>query len=1088
MMSSCTGGSESVNDDSDSTEVTEQMFFEEVDPNYSGVDFKNIVTETDSFNFYFFDYMYNGAGVAVGDINNDGLEDVYFVGNQEEDKLYLNKGDFKFEDITESAIGELAFVGWHTGVTMADINADGFLDIYVSRSGKPSRLEDLENLLFINNGDLTFKEVGEEFGVNIRKPTTQSTFFDADNDGDLDLFVMNHPYSFKESSGSDTLQRMIARMKNEGGLYTDVFLRNDDGVFVDASKEAGLMNYGYGLGVSATDLNDDGWVDLYISNDFFTSDMFLINQKDGTFNEEVKERTNHISYFSMGNDVADINNDGFVDFITTDMASADHVRSKKNMGGMDTEKFWRMVRKGEHFQYMFNTLQLNNGDGTFIDIGQMAGVSKTDWSWAPLLVDFDNDGLKDLLITNGYKRDSRDNDFNIAYNEGTLGTEDVMESLELMPSTKVSNYFFKNIDGVHFENYGDKWGVDKPVNTNGAIHVDLDNDGDLDLILNNMDETASILENKLSSQNNFIQLRLKTTLKNQSGIGAQIKLYSNDKVFATDIQNAKGYESCPSTKVTIGLGEVKHIDSAIISFNGERKIIRTLTVNSLNIVDYSSLELYKKNSNQKKIFERLESIDYEHQENIVNDFQNEVLLPHKMSQLGPFMSKADVNNDGIEDLYISGSRGFSGAMYVQNSEGEFTKIRGPWAAQKEMEELGSSFVDVDNDGDMDLYVVSGSNEFKFDSPLLQDQLYINDGSGNFENVTDKWLPRMQTSGQNVTVGDYDNDGDQDIFIGGKQTPGYYPFAPRSYLLENNGEEFIDVTEKSVDLMGPGMITESVFSDFDQDGDLDLVCVGEWMPVSFFENNDSKFENVTDTYNPKKSVGWYMSISTGDFNQDGRDDYIVGNIGANNKFHPSEQYPLEIYCHDFDENGTYDIVLGKYQNGVCYPVRGRQCSTEQMPFIQEKFPTYGDFAVSDLERIYGAEALSKALHYSANNFKSIVLLSDEKNGYSQQILPNEAQFGPINSSVVIDVNDDGALDIVAAGNNFSAEVETIRYDSGRGSVLINDGSGKFAALSPSESGFLIRDDCKDLLAITIKGSINILSVSNLSRVKQFKLIE
>ncbi len=1064
----------------------ETMSFSTLPAEQTGIHFTNTITETENLNYFVFEYMYNGGGVAVGDINNDGLTDIYFTGNQVPDKLYLNKGDMKFEDITNDAIGELASKGWHTGVSMVDINQDGWLDIYVCRSGIPDDNDLLANLLFINNKNNTFTEKGEEYGVNIKRKTTQATFFDYDNDGDLDVYVMNHPLQDKSGKKMSVgqIQDMIKSNSSPDG---DVMLENQNGKFVDVTKKAGMSNHAYGLGCTASDINNDGYIDLYVSNDYMAPDHLYINNGDGTFTDEILKQTKHISNFAMGNDVADFNNDGFLDIFTVDMVSEDHVRSKKNMGGMSTKRFWEVVQVGYHYQYMFNTLQMNNGNGTFSEIAQLAGVSKTDWSWAPLFVDFDNDGFKDLYITNGYRRDARDNDYMLQTNGGKKEME-YDKKLQLMPSNKIVNYIYKNSGELHFDKKMKDWNLKTPVNSNGAAYADFDNDGDIDLVINNMDETSSILQNNLVSTNNYLRVNL--TKNNITAIGAKIKLHlDNGQVQYQELQTVRGYQSSVEPILHFGLGQQKLNKIEIIWNNGEQTILNDVQVNQLLNVEYNEVkkQKYINQTPQDVLFQKLTEgdkgqLNFKHQETFVNDFEKEVLLPNKMSQLGPFLSSGDVNGDGLEDIYISGSKGFSGQLFIQNSNGSFSIKKGPWNQQKQREEMDSEFFDVDNDGDLDLYVVSGGNEYDIRSKNLYDQLYINNGKGNFTNASNQ-LPFMETSGQRIAVGDYDQDGDLDVFIGGRQTPGFYPFAPRSYLLENQNGQLIDVTNNSKDIMGPGLITQSVFDDFDQDGDLDLICVGEWMPISFFENKNGIFTNVTTKYGFQNEVGWWMSITVGDFNNDGKNDYIVGNLGENNKFHPSITHPLEIYCHDFDQSGTYDIVLGKYQNNVCYPVRGKQCSTEQMPFVSKKFPTYSEFAVADLEKIYGKENLEKSLHYSATNFSSVIVLS-KPNGFEIKKLPVYAQISPINAGVVLDINKDGHLDFIGVGNNYAAEVETIRYDAGVGVVMLGDGKGNLEVLRPYQSGFFSNNDDKDL--IKIKNQIFI--SSNNAFIKQFKILK
>lgn len=1059
---SCSGK----NEDGQNTDSTKHAIsFTTLSPAESGIDFTNTITEYDSFNLFNYEYIYNGGGVAAGDINNDGLADLYFTGNQVSDKLYLNKGNLKFEDITQTAIGAKANEGWRTGVVMADVNNDNLLDIYVSRSGLPSDPNQLANLLYINNGNLTFTERGAEFGVDIKKNTTQSAFFDYDNDGDLDLYVMNHLYNKFNIDGSSSGPASMNEVQTGYENFSDVLLRNDNGKFTDVSKEAGIWNYAFGLGLAIADIDNDFDEDIYVSNDYSMPDFLYINQGDGTFKNEIWQRTGHISNFSMGNDIADFNNDALPDIMTLDMVSEDHARSKRNMGGMNIEKFWQSVNSGLHYQYMFNALQLNNGNGTFSEIGQLAGVSKTDWSWAPLFADFDNDGFQDLFITNGYKRDARDIDATAKIKENQLQKTDFNAALELLPATKIENYMFRNTGDLKFEKVTEQWKMNQPVNSNGVVYADLDNDGDLDLAVNNMDEVSFVMRNELQSPNHYLRVKISGDENNKQGIGVKIKIKNGEKIQYRELQTERGYQSSVEPVAHFGLGSSSTVDQVeVIWPNGKKVILDNVKANQVLTVYYKDAMMNPQVTEvEKKYFEFKPVIKHLHKEISKNDFEREILLPHKMSQLGPFMSAGDVNGDNLEDLYISGPAGGTGSLYLQNTDGTFAEKTGPWKKEILREELGSVLFDADTDGDLDLYVVSGSNEYMLLSPPMQDQLYINDGKGNFTNESATRLPFMDCSGMRATAADYDNDGDQDLFIGGRQTPGQYPMSPRSFLLRNEKGIFTDATIESPELVNAGMITESIFDDYDKDGDLDLICVGEWMPVSFFENTNGHFVNATSKMGMSKTNGWWMSVSAGDFNGDGKNDYVVGNIGENNKFHPSEKYPLEIYLNDFDKNSMPDIVLGKYQDGRCFPVRGRQCSSEQMPFIKEKFPTYNDFALADLKAIYGEENLKASIHFSAYEFRSSVLLS-KGTGYEIKPLPVYAQLGPLNKTLVYDFDKDGHLDILGVGNNFSAEVETIRYDGGRGVLLLGDGNGNFRQLSPVESGFFVNTDAKDMVLI------------------------
>ncbi len=1062
-----------------------QMGFELLPQSQTGVHFINTVEETEDRNFFNFDYMYNGGGVAVGDINNDGLTDLYFTGNNTSDKLYLNKGDMVFEDITKTAFQYDLASGWHTGVNIIDVNADGYLDIYVGQSGNTDDRSQMKNLLFINNHDNTFSEKGEEFGVNCDKRTTHSAFFDYDNDGDLDLYILNHPLTNDDEFITNEEMKKSIRE----GVDSDVLLRNDGGHFTDVSIEAGVRSCSYGLGIAASDLDNDGYVDIYISSDFTHPDFLFMNNGDGTFTEDILNRTNHVSNFSMGNEISDFNNDGHLDIMTLDMVSEDHVRSKKNMGGMSRDNFWNVVGMGFHYQYMFNGLQLNNGNGTFSEVGQLAGVSKTDWSWAPLFADFDNDGRKDLFITNGYKREVRDNDYINEYFRKTANDEvgDLKNELDLIPATKIENYIYKNEGDLHFEKVSGDWGLDIPINSNGAAYADLDNDGDLDLVVNNMEEVASIFENKLESSNNYIRLKIEGYGQNKQAIGTKVTIYTDAGLQYQELHVSRGYMSSVESILHFGLGATEKINKITVQWPDgttlEKNNVESNCELTINYAEGSKRQLSE--SKRVPLFTEITDslLQFKHSETSFDDFESEVLLPNKLSQAGPFIAKGDVNGDKLDDIYISGPAGETGKLYLQTSTGFYEKS-GPWLKETKREEMDAVFFDVDGDHDLDLYVVSGGNEHTMKSPFLIDQLYINDGGGNFTNESNR-LPQYPIGGQCVIPADYDNDGDLDLFIGGRQVPRYYPYPPQSYLFQNDNGHFRDVTLLSPDLKSPGLVTDAIFDDFDLDGDQDLVVVGEWMTVTFFENNKGVFSNVTARYNPTQDVGWWYSIEKGDFNGDGRMDYIVGNLGENNKFHPSKESPLELYCGDLDGNGTNDIVLGEYQNNICYPVRGRQCSSEQMPFIADKFPTYTDYAIADLSKIYGEAYLENALHFSATNFSSVVFMSYQE-GYQIDRLPVYCQFGPINRSLVEDFNKDGHLDVLVAGNNFGVEIETIRYDGGRGVLLLGDGAGNFQQLTPIESGFFENNDCKDMVQLSFKNKTIVISVSNQARAKTFLL--
>jgi len=1037
----------------------------------SRITFTNDVKESPDLNYFTYQYMYNGGGVAVGDINNDGLPDLYFSANQLHNALYLNMGAFSFEDITAHA-GVTADSGWNTGVSMVDIDADGYLDIYVCRSGNPSNPDLRKNLLYINNQNNTFTNRAHDFGLDDAGFSTQAYFYDYDKDGDLDLYLVNHRVDFENTVllGGNFLA--VASPYQTDKLYRN----NGNGTFTDVSTAAGIENNAWGLGAAVGDFNNDGWDDVYVTNDFMEPDFLYINNGDGTFSERLKEFIKHTSFYGMGCDIGDVNNDGYDDLVVLDMVSADRVRSKRNMASMSTSNFWKMVRRGHHYQFMSNTLQLNNGNGSFSEIAQLAGIAKTDWSWAPLLADFDNDGWQDLFVTNGIKRDVTDNDFRrdikkvIAEKGSTLLFDDVMN---MIPSTRVQNVIFRNNGDLTFENVGQDWNITESMNSNGAVYADLDRDGDLDLVVNNLDAPASVYENRVvkGQRRDFLQIRLQGPQENKFGIGAKVSLTANGSTQYQRLAIARGYQSSVEPLLHFGLGASSTVGKLVVDWpDGKQNFLSNISANQMLTIRYADAQpaRFQQNVSTPTFVDITDSlgIHYRHRENAYDDFAKELLLPHKQSQYGPLISTGDINSDGFEDFYVGGAAGYPGSMFVQNQNERFEVIGGPWEHDKASEDLGSLLFDADGDGDLDLYVVSGGNEFPENSPLLQDRLYLNNGKGTFSKTTNS-LPKMFTSGLRVVAGDYDLDGDLDLFVGGRIIPGRYPLPPRSYLLRNDGGKFSDVTESvAPELLTPGLVTDALFTDYDNDGDPDLIVTGEWMSIHVFENTNGAFKDRTQQSGLGHLTGWWFSLASGDFDNDGDIDFIAGNIGKNVKYKASETEPLQIYCADFDNNGTLDIVLGQYQQGVCYPVRGRECSSEQMSFIKEKFPTYKGFAEASIEKVYSEEELKSALRLEATELRSCFVRNDGNGTFTLHPLPNQAQISPINGMVVLDVNHDGNLDIVTAGNMYGAEVETIRYDSGIGVCLLGNGKGEFSALSFSQSGFFADGDVKQLRSLNL----------------------
>jgi hypothetical protein len=1062
---------------------TREALFRSLSPEKSNLLFTNTVQENSEQNYYRYEYLYNGGGVAVGDVNNDGLPDIYLTGNLVPDKLYLNKGGLVFEDITESAITQGAD-GWHSGVTMADVNDDGYVDIYVCRAGWYTDPELRRNLLYINNGDLTFSERGAAFGVDDTTRSTHAAFFDLEKDGDLDLYVMNTPLQGSAVLNNAEVKELVARRRSP----SDRLYRNDGGTYSDITASAGIWNMGYGLGLSVSDLDKNGNPDIYVANDYIERDFHY--QNDGGNLSEVLDRSmRHISNFGMGCDAADINNDGLPDLMVVDMVSPEHVRSKRNMSGMSREKFWRANKAGYHLQYMFNTLQLNNGNGTFSEIANMAGIAKTDWSWAPLFADFDNDGHKDLLVTNGYKRDMRDNDYMLEADQlrKTKANISFDEVLALVPTNQIRNYLFRNNGDLTFEDVSESWGFKNKINSNGAAYADLDRDGDLDLIINNMDARTEIYENTSNNyDNHYIQFAFEDAYGANAN-GVKVTIRNGDELQYQELICSRGYQSSMEPVVHFGLADKPIAESVEVVWpDNSTSVYHNLPADSLHVLVKNNSGLRDSGAETPLLTEVKGRAPFVHKENEYDDFEVEVLLPHKLSELGPHLSTADVNGDGIGDIYIGGARGQSGQLLLGNTSGSFrASDETAWQIHASSEDLGSLFFDADADGDMDLYVVSGSNETSIHFNEYNDRLYLNDGAGRFSDASDR-LPPMQTSAQRVCASDIDNDGDMDLFVGGRGIPGQYPKPPRSYLLRNDGSgRFTDVTaDFAMELLSPGLVTDALFTDHDGDGDEDLFLVGEWLGLSLFDNTEFGFvkKEMPEFTNTE---GWWMSISVGDMDGDGDEDILAGNVGLNNKFHPSPIHPLHVYWNDFDNNGKADIVLAKEKDAVMLPVRGRECSSEQCPMILDKFPSYNAFANASLEQVYGVEKLSKGLHLQANDFASYLLINSGDGHYQKMKLPNIAQIAPIMGSAFVDVDNDGKMDLVTAGNMWGAEVETVRYDAGNGLVLLGDGTGKFRPLSVSESGFFAPGNVKDLLVVQLDNKPTIIIANNNGPVQQFR---
>nr|WP_183556783.1 VCBS repeat-containing protein [Mucilaginibacter sp. SP1R1]MBB6147661.1 hypothetical protein [Mucilaginibacter sp. SP1R1] len=1060
-------------------DATENTLFKLLPSTQTHIDFSNILTEGLNTNVLMYEYFYNGGGVAIGDVNGDGKQDIYFTGNMTDDKLYLNQGNMQFKDITDAA-GVAGRPGpWKTGVTMADVNGDGKLDIYVCYSGKVGPVK-RKNQLFINQGNDAagvpqFKDMAAEYGLDFPSFSTQAYFFDYDRDGDLDLLLVNHNSQRISSLDEISVGTLMQQPDAQAGIR---MFKNDHNHFTDVTAAAGIINtsLSYGLGAGIADVNNDGWPDIYISNDYSVPDRLYINKGNGTFTDELQKSIGHTSFYSMGNDIADINNDLTPDIYTLDMLPEDNKRQKLLFGADNYEAFNLNLKVGFYYQYMRNMLHVNNGNGTFSEVGQLAGISNTDWSWAPLFADYDNDGWKDVFVSNGYTRDYTNMDFlkfmGDNLRDRRVMRQDLLNIVNQMPSSEVKSYLFKNNGNLTFTNTSSAWGISQSSNSNGAAYVDLDNDGDLDLVVNNINKPAFIYENEAVKQNknHYLQVNLKGNTGNTQGIGAKVIIYNGSKKQYLEQMPTRGFQSNVSPVLHFGLGTDKNVDSLrVIWQRGKTQLLKSIKADqaiTLNEADAGSN--YQQVKQPKVLFAETKSpVAYHQNANTMNDFKRQPLLVSPLSFSGPCMVKADVNGDGLEDIYIGGENGQSGALYLQQKNGGFILKDVPaFAADKGSNDAAAVFFDVNNDGKPDLYVGSGGyGDLKQDDPLLQDRLYINDGKGNFTRSKNA-LPKMLSSKSCVKVADINGDGHPDLFVGGRVIPGRYPEIPDSYILINDGKgNFSNATAQyNPAIKNIGMVTDAAWVDMNGDKKPDLIVVGEWMPITIFINTNGKLVDETNKYFDKKYAGWWNCISVSDINHDGHPDIVAGNMGLNTQCKVSDTEPAEMYYKDFDDNGSVDPILCFYIQHKSYPYITRDELLDQMSIMRGRFADYKSYADATLDKIFTPEEMKGAKHLTANYLSTACFISNAAGKLQETALPIQAQFSPVYTVSTFDYDHDGHDDLLLCGNISHERLRFGKYDANYGVLLKGDGKGHYAYIPQQQSGFKLWGDVRSVLQV------------------------
>jgi len=1054
----------------------------------TGIEFRNDVVYSEAYNTYTYRNFYNGAGVGLGDFNRDGLMDIYFCGNIVDNKLYINRGDFRFEDITEQA-GVACGGVWSTGVSIADVNGDGWPDIYVCKSGVPDTPH-RSNELFINNGDLTFTEQAGAYGIDDMGLSTHATFFDYDRDGDLDCYLLNNSFQSVTDFDMKEGERMVRDTLGANKLY-----RNDGDIFVDVSAQAGIYGskIGFGLGASVADLNRDGWMDLYVSNDFFERDYLYINMQDGTFSEVLDEQLGETSLGAMGADIADINNDAWPDIFVTEMTAEGDRRLKTKVLFEDWESYRNKVDKGYHHQFARNVLQLNNRNGSFSEIGRYSGVDATDWSWGALIMDLDNDGWRDLFVANGIYKDLLDRDYldfysNPALMRSMIKSEEqaILSIIDRIPSEQVPNYAFHNNGDLTFTNNAQSWGLATPSHSNGAAYGDLDNDGDLDLVINNVNMPSFLYRNNSREleQSNFLSLAFNGSGANPYAIGVSATLYYQDHISYQELIPMRGFKSAVDHRLHFGLGNAELVDSIRLSWpDGSCSMLYNMEANQfLTLKQNAALPCTDPPiSNKQKVFTRIEApegLDISHRENNFNDFLRDPLLFHMHSNEGPRLAAGDVNGDGLEDLYICGARGTPGTLYIQHRNGSFSSSNQDlFESERASEESDCTFFDADGDGDLDLYSACGGIELSSSSSALRDKLYLNNGTGSFT-LSKQILPAGRyESSSCVRANDFDGDGDMDLFVGIRLQPFLYGIPANGYLLENNGN---GIFTNVADLIAPalkelGMITDMAWADVDGDQDQDMLIAGDWMPVKLLINEEGHFTDRTDSSGLSEYKGWWKRILTEDVDGDGDLDLLLGNHGLNSRIRASKEKPLTMYVNDFDLNGSVEHIICAFNGDTAFPLAMKDDLVSQIPTLERSYETFKSYSGQTIHDIFTEDILERSIVLELNTLENLVMINDGYGNFKSDPLPPESQFFPVYGMATDDFDHDGIKDILLGGNMSRAKPETGIYSAGYGLFLKGNGKGDWHAVPADSSGFFTRGDIRDLRIIKINGK-SVISVA------------